>query len=162
MEELFLVQPTKEYERELKEYVKELYKYNSEFHGLNDLENYIEDFDSQLELIENDKTRENTEQRVQADTFILVRNNDNKVLGCINVRYFLNNFLLNYGGNIGYSVRPTERRKGYNLYQLKKVLEICKEKGLDRVLITCDKDNIASANWIQPQPYPDRYGYQQR
>ena len=144
-EELIFINPTKEYEKELKDYIKELYEYNSEFHGVNDLQNYVDNFDEWLEMLEKDKTVENTEQRVQADTFILVRKIDSKVLGIINLRYYLNDFLYKYGGNIGYNVRPTERKKGYNLYQLKKVLEICKEKGLEKVLITCDKDNIGSS-----------------
>ena len=59
-----------------------------------------------------------------------------------------NNFLYKIGGHIGYSVRPTERRKGYNSYQLYKALEFCKEYGLDKVLVCCDETNIGSKKTI--------------
>ena len=49
-------------------------------------------------------------------------------------RFMLNEYLLNQGGNIGYGVRPTERRKGYNKYQLYLAMKNCKEKGIDKVL----------------------------
>lgn len=147
-EELILINPTKEYENDLKDYIKELYDNNSEFHGCGMLENYVDNYDEWLRKLEEFKNLGNTGKWVQSDTFILVRKNDNRVVGIINLRYYLNEFLYNYGGNIGYNVRPSERRKGYNLYQLKRVLEICKKRGMDKVLITCDKENIASSKSI--------------
>lgn len=80
---------------------------------------------------------------------MLIREFDNKLLGMINIRLDLNENLLKRGGHIGYSIRPTERKKGYNSYQLYKALEYCKENGLANVLITCNKENIASAKSIQ-------------
>ena len=67
----------------------------------------------------------------------------------INIRLKLNEYLLQHGGHIGYSVRPTERRKGYNSYQLYLALRFCYEQGLDKVLLTCLKDNLGSAKTIQ-------------
>ena len=69
----------------------------------------------------------------------------NKLVGMIDIRHKLNEYLLNYGGHIGYSVRKSERRKGYATEMLKLALEKCKELNIKRVLITCDKNNIASA-----------------
>lgn len=51
-------------------------------------------------------------------TFFLIRCEDNKIVGMINIRLELNEKLKNSGGHIGYSVRPTERRKGYNKINL--------------------------------------------
>ena len=65
------------------------------------------------------------------------------------IRHFLNERLLNYGGHIGDSVRPSERRKGYATEQIRLALEKCKELGIDNVLMDCDKSNIGSAKSIQ-------------
>ena len=51
-------------------------------------------------------------------------------------------------GNIGYGVRPTERKKGYATQMLKYALEFCKEKHLKSVIVGCYKDNIASSKTI--------------
>jgi predicted acetyltransferase len=87
--------------------------------------------------------------RVPASTFILVRNSDNKVVGIINIRHELNDYLLNFGGHIGYSIRPSERRKGLGTLQLEKALKIAKELNISRVLLTCDSENIGSAKTIE-------------
>ena len=56
--------------------------------------------------------------RCQAKTFLLIRANDNKIIGTINIRWNLTEKLKQFGGNIGYGIRPTERRKGYNKVNL--------------------------------------------
>ncbi len=84
---------------------------------------------------------------VPATTYFLVDNN--KVLGTINIRHYLNEYLLNYGGHIGYSVAPSERRKGYATYMLQEGLKICHQLGINRVLVTCKKGNIASMSTIK-------------
>ncbi len=71
------------------------------------------------------------------------------IVGTIQVRHCLNEALHNTGGHIGYGVRPTERRKGYATNMLALALEKCRELGIHRALVTCDKDNIASAKTIQ-------------
>ncbi len=72
----------------------------------------------------------------------------NNIYGALQIRHELNEYLLNYGGHIGYGVRPSERRKGYATKMLSLALEKVKELGIDKVLITCNKDNIASAKTI--------------
>lgn len=89
------------------------------------------------------------EGKVPANTYFFVRISDDKIIGMINIRHELNEFLLNEGGHIGYSIRPSERKKGYGTLMLKLALQKCKELNLTKVLITCDKDNIASAKVIQ-------------
>ncbi|MFT4537302.1 MAG: putative acetyltransferase [Saprospiraceae bacterium] len=72
-----------------------------------------------------------------------------KYIGTALLRHQLNDNLLNIGGNITYEIRPSERRKGYG----KKILELtlleAKKRGMVRVLVTCDKDNIASRKIIE-------------
>ena len=63
-------------------------------------------------------------------------------------RHDLNEYLLNFAGHIGDSVRPTERNKGYATEQIRLALLECKKIGLKKVLITCNKNNVASARTI--------------
>jgi len=83
-------------------------------------------------------------------TYFLMRGGNDKILGRIDIRHRLNDHLRNNpGGHIGYAVAPSERRKGYGTQQLRLALEICKTMGLSPVLVTCLKENIASAKVIQ-------------
>jgi predicted acetyltransferase len=60
----------------------------------------------------------------------------------------LNDNLLKYGGHIGYSIRPTERKRGYGSVMLKLALEEYKSMGVDKVLVTCKKENLGSSKVI--------------
>ena len=65
-------------------------------------------------------------------------------LGFLNLRLRLNDYLLEKGGHIGYSIRPSERGKGYAKESLRQGLQIAKEKNIHRVLLTCSIKNPAS------------------
>ena len=88
------------------------------------------------------------EGRVQATQFVCVRERDGRIVGMIDVRHRFNDYLRNYGGHIGYSVRPDERRKGYASWMLSQALSYCQEIGLERVMISCLVDNEASRRTI--------------
>ena len=85
---------------------------------------------------------------VPSSTYWLI-NKDKRILGAIDIRHELNDFLRFRGGHIGYGIRPTERNKGYASQMLSLAVAVCKEIGMKKVLITCLKVNIASAKVIQ-------------
>jgi predicted acetyltransferase len=86
---------------------------------------------------------------VPDSSFWLVRRGDEAVVGVSSLRHRLTPTLEDVGGHIGYSIRPTERRKGYGTRILALALEPARALGLDRVLVTCDTDNIGSARIIE-------------
>ena len=87
---------------------------------------------------------------VPATKYFLLEEGSPKILGVIDIRHRLNDYLLNNpGGHIGYAVAPSERRKGFATQQLRLGLEKCREMGINPVLVTCHKENIASARVIQ-------------
>lgn len=72
-----------------------------------------------------------------------------RIYGASHLRHELNDDLMAYGGHIGYGIRPSERRKGYSTLMLKLMLDMLRDKGYKRILITCDDDNIGSARTIE-------------
>lgn len=73
-----------------------------------------------------------------------------KFIGEVSIRHELTDALLRYGGNIGYGIRYSEWNKGIGTTMLSMALKYAKERlGLNRVLITCDDDNIGSARVIE-------------
>ena len=85
---------------------------------------------------------------VPCSTYWLVRNGQT-ILGTSNLRHQLTPMLLEEGGHIGYSIRPSERRKGYGTLILRLTLERARQLGITRALVTCDHGNIASAGVIR-------------
>ena len=101
-----------------------------------------------VQFAENTKYKETvTPGFVTAHTFFALDND--KIVGIINARHELNNYLLNFGGHIGYSVRKSERRKGYAKAMLSYTVNFLFSLGLEKILITCDKNNIASKRTIE-------------
>lgn len=149
IEELELVFPTPEYKNQVEEYLQEFFD-NGEYEiagdgGLDRIKN----FDKWLRKVQNDLSEKNIEDnRIPATLYLTVRKSDNKVVGNLQIRHKLNEKLLQYGGHIGDSVRPSERRKGYATEQIRLALKKCKELGIDNVLMDCDKTNIGSAKSI--------------
>lgn len=80
--------------------------------------------------------------------FISIRKSDGKLVGMLDIRHELNEALLNLFGGIGYSIRHSERCKGYATEQLRLAKEVCKSMGMEKILISCHKANTASAKTI--------------
>ena len=85
---------------------------------------------------------------VQATQFLCVREEDGAVLGMLQVRHTLNEYLAKFAGHIGYSVRPDKRRKGVAKWMLAAVLPYCRDLGLEKVMVACSTENEASRRTI--------------
>lgn len=144
MEKFYLEEPCIKRKKEAIDFINEFYKYKSPINGTGGLQRFLDNYEGWLEKLEEDYKRIPNEEKVPARTYFLVRKEDNKIVGMINIRLALNERLKKYGGNIGYSIRPTERGKGYNKINLYLGLKICQKYGIKEVLMDADKDNPAS------------------
>ena len=148
MEKIILVKPNLSYADEITKYKEESLKESPIINGSAGLNRFssIEDWLKEL----NKRSCEDTvpEGLVPSSTYLGVREKDNYIVGMIDIRHYLNEYLTQVGGHIGYGVRKTERNKGYAKQMLKLALEKCKELKIKKVLITCDEDNIASEKVI--------------
>jgi predicted acetyltransferase len=79
----------------------------------------------------------------------LVADDGGELVGRVSIRFELNAFLADFGGHIGYGVRPAHRGRGYATEILRQSLVIARAEGVDRVLVICDEANVASATVIQ-------------
>ena len=147
-----LVFPTIEYKEKAIEYISEFYEYGSEINGSGSLDRFLREstYEEWLKKVLADIDIANIEKpRVPALTYFYVREEDDKIVGMINIRLALNDFLRSEGGHIGYGIRPTERRKHYGTEMLKAALEVCDIIGIREVLLTCNSENPASAGVIK-------------
>lgn len=93
-------------------------------------------------LIDNENGVNLPEGWVPDSTYWLT--NNRKIIGAVNIRHQLTDYLLYKGGHIGYGIRPSERQKGYATKLLALTLEKTKELGIRKVLVVCDETNTGS------------------
>lgn len=144
MEKFYFEEPNIGRKEDAIDYINEFYKYKSNINGVGGLNRFVDDYEGWLKKLEVDYATIPSEDRVPARTYFLVREDDNKIVGMINIRLALNERLRKSGGHIGYSIRPTERGKGYNKINLYLGLKVCNEYGIKDVLMDADINNPGS------------------
>ena len=152
MEQFYLEIPSNKRKNEIIDYFDEFVMYNSDINGSGGLDKILSGytFEQALDRCLNMRNEEYAKKlgRCQAKTFLLIRANDNKIIGTINIRWNLTEKMKQFGGNIGYGIRPTERRKGYNKINLYLGLIEAQKLGLDKVMLDCDVKNLGSDKTI--------------
>ncbi|MCL2530929.1 MAG: GNAT family N-acetyltransferase [Oscillospiraceae bacterium] len=149
MNDLRLAIPAPEHAAAVADYRDEMLAHGSDFDGCGGLKDYDDaaEWITWMRLFEREETKPMSDL-VPAQQYLLMQ--DERVLGMIQVRLRINTeFLAEYFGHIGYSVRPTERSKGYAKAMLALALRECPQLGVPRVLVTAYADNVASRKTIE-------------
>ena len=147
-ERMMLVEPTMAYDAQIQAYRREFLSTEGSMDGCGSLRRFDETQDW-IDQVESLKREETTPPGLVPSTqYIYVRESDGKIVGVIQIRRRFNEFLEKYGGHIGYSVCPSERRKGYATQMLRRVLPVCRALGIERVLISCLEGNEGSRRTI--------------
>lgn len=152
-ERFFFERPSSARKADITEYLNEFVAVGSEINGSGSLDRILSGwtFEQALDRCLKMENKEYAEKvdRCPGKTFLLIRENDNRLVGTVNVRWDLNEEMLRFGGHIGYGIRPSERRNGYNKINLYLALKEAMKLGLDRVRIDCSVSNNASDKTIQ-------------
>ena len=143
---MILCRPCEAYAQQIMAFKEELMKKGDGFDGCAGLEDCAS-FEEWVRFEERLRAKYK-EGYVPSEVFLAVRETDDRLVGIIDYRHPLTEFLKRFGGNIGYSVRPSERGRGYASEMLRLLLDECRASGEKRVLVTCDRSNIASRKTI--------------
>ena len=148
MENIILIVPNKELESKAIAYKEEHFSCGETVINGSEMWDNMDSYPEWLEMVTKNADVETYNQGwVLTDTFFAMRQSDKKIIGIIDFRHSLNEFLKDFG-HIGYSVCPLERRKGYATEMLRQVLAIAKEQGLPEVFLSYMKGNVPSRKTI--------------
>ncbi len=145
MEELRLVRPDETHVDEINAFRRDMLAAGSEMDGCGPLRRM--EATEWLDFVQKLSDPATVPERWVLDTqFICLRGE--RMVGVIDVRHVLNDYLREYAGHIGYSVRPDERRRGVATWMLRNVLPYCRQIGLRRVMVACEPENPGSRGTI--------------
>ena len=142
-----LKRPIKEYESEAVAFRDEFFDNGETTINGSELLDQMESYDEWLKSVTDNISPDTVNPSwVVTDTYFAFDENDS-IVGIIDLRHELNDFLKDFG-NCGYSVRPSERRKGYATQMLKLILERARQIGMDRLQLSVEPTNEASVKTI--------------
>ena len=156
-----LVKPLIKYKDSFFEAIEEFEKEEKGYSEFFD--EYKNNFDKFILKLENAEKGSDLEEGDVPYTYMFLVD-DGKYIGTVSIRHKLNDRLEKEGGHIGYDIRPSMRRKGYGTTILKLSLPIARQIGLDRVMLTCDDNNIASYKIMEKNDavLDEKYDYKGR
>lgn len=147
MEQFYLEKVTLERKNEIINYIKEFYKYNSNINGVGRLQDFVNQEKEEFEMWFSKICKE-TKSDFPKICYIFIRKNDNRLIGMVNIRMTSNLKEYPYG-HIGYSIRPTERNKGYGKLQFYLALKEMQKYKIDICQMNCEKNNKGSKSIIK-------------
>ncbi|WP_080655419.1 GNAT family N-acetyltransferase [Butyrivibrio fibrisolvens] len=148
-QELLYVEPSMEYADEIAAYKKEMLEAGSSFDGCfsmkrhDSIKDYVDDC-----INWSDPSREADEHGAWGNVILAIRKSDCKMVGCMQVHNVLTDRMQKYTGHVGYSVRPSERRKGYATKMLAKACDFLTSFGFEEIGVSCLPENEASRKTI--------------
>lgn len=147
MEKFYLKRITKNDKNIIIDYIQEFYTHNSRINGVGRLQDYmnkdVQNFELWFEKIKKEETEPFTKI-----CYLFIRQNDSQLIGMVNIRMVKD--LKDYPyGHIGYSIRPTERNKGYGKIQLYQALKELEKNNIEQCQMNCESNNIGSKKIIK-------------
>ncbi len=147
--EIYLVRPNIQLKEQALDYREEHFKNGEKVINGSELLDQIENYEEWLSSVTlNTAPKTVNENWVVTDTFFVLRKSDNMIIGVIDLRHTLNDYLKDFG-NCGYSVRPSERKKGYATEMLHQLIKVAKKIGMKELQISVEKTNIGSIKVIE-------------
>lgn len=148
MNKLKLILPTLNYKSDIMDYRREFIENEDRMYGSGRLKN-AESFNKWYTSIRNNSKEETVRKGLSPETtYLAISIDEGYIVGMVTIRHRLNDYLKKHGGHIDYSVRKSQRQKGYATEMLELALKECKKLNIKKVIITCDKENIASKKTI--------------
>ena len=148
-DELFFVEPSMTYAAEISSYREEMLAAESSFDGCLSMKRMPDPKEYTEYCTEwANPSRVLKENGARGTVLLCIRKADNKMVGCMQVHHVLNEQMRNITGHVGYSVRPSERRKGYATQMLKKAKDYLSSFGFSEICVSCLPENVASRRTI--------------
>lgn len=142
-----LVRPTFEHREEALAFKKEFFDYGEKEINGSEMLDHLNSYDNWLSTVQANADPERFNPSwVLTDTFFAI-DDTGRIVGIADFRHELKGFLVDFG-HTGYSVRPSERKKGYATQMLSLIMQVAKEAGFDQLQVSVERSNEPSVRTI--------------